>query len=349
VERLDLASMSYEELGGYLESLGQPKFRTGQLFQWIHQKQVTALSEMTNLPKQLLEKLETEGEIRCGLVVLRKLISELDGTVKYLFRLPDGELVESVLMRYEHGLSACLSTQVGCRMGCTFCASTKAGFVRNLYPSEILGQLYTIQRDVGERVSTIVLMGIGEPLDNFDHVLQFLSLLSDPRGNALSLRHVSLSTCGLVERIDALAEHRLGLTLSVSLHAPNDEIRRQTMPVARRYPMEDLLAACRRYTDATGRRISFEYALIAGVNDSRRDAEELAARLRGMLCHVNLIPVNEIRETEYRQTGRERIYEFQAWLQSRGINTTVRRTLGADIGAACGQLRRDYAEQGELF
>lgn len=340
---VELRSLGYEELIDYLGTLGQPKFRAGQLFGWLHDKQVASFSEMHNLPKTLLQTLEAECSLT-PLATRRKLVSQIDGTVKYLYALPDGEFVETVVMRYEHGLSVCISTQVGCRMGCSFCASTKAGFVRNLTPAEMLQQIYTSQRDMGERISSVVLMGIGEPLDNFQNVLRFLSLLSDARGNNLSLRHVSLSTCGLVDRIRELQEYRLGLTLSVSLHAPNDAIRRQTMPVAKKYPMEELLAACREYAAVTGRRVSFEYALIAGVNDSKENAAELAGRLKGMLCHVNLIPVNEIRERDYRKSDRKNIYAFQAELEKRGITATVRRTLGSDISAACGQLRREYSE-----
>lgn len=336
----DLKSMSQEELAAFLGELGQPKFRAAQLFDWIHVKKATAFSEMTNLPKGLIAVLEERATLT-NLTIQRKLVSKLDGTVKYLYRLPDGELVESVLMDYKHGRSICLSTQVGCKMGCSFCASTKAGFVRNLAPSEILEQLYAAERDSGERVGSVVLMGIGEPLDNFDHVLRFLELVSAEKGNNLSLRHVSLSTCGLVDRIYELAKRKLQLTLSVSLHAPNDEIRSRTMPVNNRFPVAVLLKACRDYAETTGRRVSFEYALIRGVNDSRQCAEELASRLKGMLCHVNLIPVNEIKETSYRKSDRRQILEFQEWLTERGINTTIRRTLGADISAACGQLRRD--------
>ena len=340
MEKRDIKSMSFYELRDWLSQFRQPAFRAGQIFDWLHAKHALRFSDMTNLPKSLAAQLDAEGYITV-FSTRRKLVSKIDGTIKYLFELPDGELVETVVMRYHHGLSACLSTQVGCRMGCTFCASTKAGFVRNLVPSEILEQLYAAQENLGERISSVVLMGIGEPLDNYDNVMRFLSLLSDERGNSMSLRHVSLSTCGLVNQIDRLAEEKLGLTLSVSLHAPNDEIRQKTMPVSRRYPMEELLRSCRNYTEKTGRRISFEYALIAGVNDSRECAAELAQRLTGMLCHVNLIPVNEIRETSFHRSGQGRVGEFQSWLVERGINTTVRRTLGADINAACGQLRRD--------
>ena len=295
---------------------------------------------MTNLPKTLIASLNEDAFIAVH-TIEKKLVSQADGTVKYLFRLPDGEFCESVVMEYKHGKSICISTQIGCRMGCSFCASTKAGFVRHMTPSEIIEQVYAAQRDLNCRIGHIVLMGIGEPLDNYDNVLRFLSLVSDERGNNLSLRHVSLSTCGLVDRIDRLAKEHLGLTLSVSLHAPNDTIRNQTMPVSKRWPMETLLLACRRYAEETGRRVSFEYALIRNLNDSMACADELAKRLSGMLCHVNLIPVNEIRETAYHRSETARILAFQQRLTKHGINATVRRTLGADINAACGQLRRE--------
>lgn len=346
-EKRDLKSMTLPELSSFLSGLGQPKFRAAQLFDWLHVKKAEHFAQMTNLPKSLLAVLEEQACLTT-LCIRRKLSSQLDGTVKYLFAFADGELAEAVLMEYKHATSLCISTQVGCRMGCSFCASTKAGFIRNLTPSEILEQVYAAERDSGKRVGSVVLMGIGEPLDNFDNVLRFLELVSADEGNNLSLRHVSLSTCGLTEQIRRLADHRLQLTLSVSLHAPNDEIRTKTMPVARRYRYEELLEACRSYADQTGRRISFEYALIQGVNDSKACAEELASRLKGMLCHVNLIPVNEIREADYRKTDRQRVYDFQSWLTERGINTTVRRTLGTDINAACGQLRREEAAVQEV-
>ena len=339
-QKTDIKSLSFDELGTFLSGLSLPRFRTAQVFDWLHNKQVTSFGEMTNLSKALIAQLE-ECAFITSHTIEKKLVSKIDGTVKYLFSLPDGSLCESVVMTYEHGKSICISTQIGCRMGCSFCASTKAGFVRHMTSSEIIEQLYAAQRDLGERIGHIVLMGIGEPLDNYDNVLKFLRLVSDERGANLSLRHVSLSTCGLVDRIDRLAEEQLGLTLSVSLHAPNDTIRNQTMPVSLKWPIDELIAACRRYAEKTSRRISFEYALIAGLNDSDVCADELASRLKGMLCHVNLIPVNEIKETSYKKSQKERIYAFQQRLIRRGINATVRRTLGADISAACGQLRRE--------
>lgn len=358
MEQVDIRSLSYPELEGLVTGMGQPRFRASQLFGWLHEKQIASYDEAGNLPGAFIRQLQETAPLTV-LRIRRKLVSREDGTVKYLYELPDGEFVETVLMRYHHGLSACVSTQVGCRMGCSFCASTKAGFVRQLAPSEMLEQIYASQRDSGERISSVVLMGIGEPLDNYDNVVRFLDILSDERGDRLSLRHVSLSTCGLVDRIRRLQELRLGLTLSVSLHAPNDAIRQQTMPVARKWPMDVLLQACREYAEATGRRISFEYALIAGLNDTMECADELAARLRGQggtgWCHVNLIPVNEIRETEYRRSDKLRVESFQKRLLARGINATVRRTLGRDINAACGQLRRDEdrsqtsQKEGSLF
>jgi 23S rRNA (adenine2503-C2)-methyltransferase len=340
MNQLDIKSMTIEELEDLLISLQQPKFRAKQIFDWLHVKKVLSFTEMTNLPKALIEVLEQRCYIT-KLTIKRKLVSAIDGTTKYLFKLPDSEFVESVIMKYKHGNSICISTQVGCKMGCAFCASTKAGFVRNLTPSEILEQIYQASKDIGERISNVVLMGIGEPLDNYDNVVRFLHLLSHEKGHNLSLRHVSLSTCGVVDKIYELAKLKLGLTLSISLHAPNDQIRSQTMPINKRYPISELLQACRFYTEQTGRRISFEYALIRGVNDSEACANQLASLLKGMLCHVNLIPVNEIRETNFKTAYPKNVVNFQKWLESKGINTTIRRTLGADINAACGQLRRD--------
>lgn len=342
---IDIKSMTIPELESFLTELKQPKFRAKQIFSWLHEKRVLSFNEMTNLPASLRELLKENCTIT-SLTVERKLVSQLDGTVKYLYRLADGQHIESVRMAYEHGISLCISSQVGCKMGCAFCASTKAGFVRNLTASEILEQVYAAGRDAGERIGSIVMMGIGEPLDNFDQVMRFLELVSDPNGLNLSHRHISLSTCGVVDRIRELAEKDLQITLSISLHATDDAARSAIMPVNRRWNMEELLDACREYTDRTHRRISYEYALISGVNDSRKQAEELAALLKGMLCHVNLIPVNYVKEAGYQKSSKGRIYEFQKVLNDRGVNATVRRTLGADINAACGQLRRE-AEQAD--
>ena len=342
---IDLKSMVLPEMEEYFRSLNLPRFRSKQVFSWLHEKRAASFDEMTNLPLSLRQQLAEQCTLTT-LVIERKLVSQLDGTIKYLYRLPDGNHIESVLMRYEHGNSLCISSQVGCKMGCAFCASTKAGFVRNLTPSEILEQVYMAGRDTGEKISNIVMMGIGEPLDNYDNVLRFLELVSDPNGLNLSHRHISLSTCGVVDKIYDLADRDLQITLSISLHATTDSTRGEIMPINRRWGIKELLDACRYYTDKTHRRISYEYALIAGVNDSRKQAEELAALLKGMLCHINLIPVNYVREAGYEKSGKGQIYAFQKALNDRGMNATVRRTLGADINAACGQLRREAEEPG---
>lgn len=342
---IDLKSMVLPEIEEYFRSLDLPRFRSKQVFSWLHEKRAASFDEMTNLPLSLRQQLAEQCTLTT-LVIERKLVSQLDGTIKYLYRLPDGNHIESVLMRYEHGNSLCISSQVGCKMGCAFCASTKAGFVRNLTPSEILEQVYMAGRDTGEKISNIVMMGIGEPLDNYDNVLRFLELVSDPNGLNLSHRHISLSTCGVVDKIYDLADRDLQITLSISLHATTDSTRGEIMPINRRWGIKELLDACRYYTDKTHRRISYEYALIAGVNDSRKQAEELAALLKGMLCHINLIPVNYVREAGYEKSGKGQIYAFQKALNDRGMNATVRRTLGADINAACGQLRREAEEPG---
>lgn len=342
MEKTDILSLNMEELGRILAELGEKKFRAKQIFQWLHVKKVFSFEEMTDLSVKLRGMLE-EKFVITRLPVERKLESKIDNTVKYLYRLPDGNFVETVLMEYNYGTSICVSTQVGCKMGCKFCASAIAGFVRNLTPAEILMQVYESERDAGIRVSGIVLMGIGEPLDNYDNVMKFLELVSHKDGNNLSLRHVSLSTCGIVPRINQLAELKLGLTLSVSLHCPDNEKRSEIMPVNRTYDLTQLIPACRNYIEKTGRRVTFEYAVIDDVNSSDADADRLAALLRGINCHVNLIPVNKVKERNYR-TARSAVEEFAKRLGKRGINATVRRTLGSDIEAACGQLRRDAAE-----
>lgn len=343
MEQLDIGSMTLPELTDFVAQQGLPSFRAKQIYQWLHRKNAASFEEMTDLPAALRQTLSEKCCVNFP-KIKKKFVSVLDNTVKYLYIFQDGQCVETVLMRYHHGNSLCVSTQVGCRMGCGFCASTIAGFVRCLTPYEILSQLYAAERDTGEKVDSVVLMGIGEPLDNYDNVLRFLKMLSGPEGHHLSLRHLSLSTCGLVDRMDQLAQEGLQLTLSISLHAPNDQLRRQTMPVARRWPMDQLLEACRRYIQATGRRISFEYAMISGVNDSPASAKELAGKLKGMLCHVNLIPVNPVKERDYRSSSPEAVKRFVEILTASGIPTTVRRRLGADINAACGQLRRDHLE-----
>ena len=333
----DIKSKTLPELREELGELGLPKYRAEQVYRWLH-RGVTDFSQMSDLSKALREELSQKYDIYYAQVE-RKQISK-DGTVKYLFRLPDGEYVESVLMHYHHGSSICISTQVGCKMNCSFCATGKSGFSRNLAASEILSQGQAASLDAGERISHIVLMGMGEPLDNYENVLRFLELVTSPEGLNIGMRHISLSTCGLVDRIYDLADKRLQLTLSISLHAPNDEIRSRTMPVNKRWNMEELLRACKYYSDKTGRRISFEYAMISGVNDMDWCAKELAGRLRGILAHVNLIPVNDVTGTGYKKSGLDRQKRFVALLEERGVTATVRRTLGSDIDASCGQLRR---------
>ena len=341
----DIRSLTEEQLHQRLTDMGYPAFRAKQVAQWLDNGCVS-FEEMSNLPLAMRERLAQEFIIP-HVTVLRRLESQLDETVKYLFGLSDGETVESVLMSYHHGWSQCLSTQVGCRMGCSFCATGMGGLSRNLSAAEMLSQIETAQRDRGIRVSSVVLMGMGEPLDNYEQVLLFLKTLARPGGVHIGMRHVSLSTCGLVDGIYRLMEERLQLTLSVSLHAPNDEIRSRLMPINRRYPVEELLKACREYVRVTGRRISFEYALIDGVNDTDACALELAARLNGMLCHVNLIPANEVRGKDHRRSSQARLRRFQQLLEQQGLNVTVRRTLGADISASCGQLRRQEREEDE--
>lgn len=342
----DIKSLPRERLKAELTEAGFPAFRAAQVGSWLD-RSVTSFDAMSNLPAALKTWLGEHYTIP-SVTIVRRLESQRDETVKYLFRLADGETVESVLMHYHHGWSQCLSTQVGCRMGCTFCATGMGGFVRNLLPAEMMAQIEAAQADRGVRVSSLVLMGMGEPLDNYDNVMRFLHMLSEPDGVHIGMRHVSLSTCGLVDKIYRLMEEELQLTLSVSLHAPNDEIRSRTMPVNRRWPVEELLNACREYAEKTGRRISFEYAMIDGVNDSDACAAELAARLRGMLCHVNLIPVNEVEGKAQRRSKTERIRAFSEILAARGIPVTVRRTLGSDINASCGQLRREADQKGEI-
>ena len=336
-----ISSYTLEGLTALMKELGQPAFRAKQIFHWLHQKLVTEFSAMTDQPKALLAKLE-EGYYIAAPAIVRRQQSK-DGTVKYLFALDDGNCIETVIMRYHYGVTACVSSQVGCRMGCRFCASTQAGRVRDLEAGEIAGQIYAAQKDIGERISHIVLMGIGEPLDNFDNVMDFLSIISSPDGVNIGMRNISLSTCGIVPMIDKLAEKKLQLTLSISLHAPNDAMRSGMMPVNDAYPVAQLIAACRRYQQTTGRRVSFEYSMVRGVNDSPATAKELAALIRGMGAHVNLIPINPVDGSPFSATDAENVKRFQSLLTDLGVNATVRRRLGSDISAACGQLRREEA------
>ena len=338
-----IKSMTLPEMGEVLKAWGQPAFRAKQVFTWLH-KGVGSYQEMTNLPQSLRQQLEESYPLYRPQVV-RKQQSQKDGTIKYLWRLSDGNCVETVLMRYHYGNTVCISTEVGCAMGCAFCASTLGGLVRRLEPHEMLDQVLFTQIDSGLPVSHIVLMGIGEPLDNFDNVLRFLELVNSPDGMNISMRHISLCTCGLVPKIDKLAEHKLQLTLSVSLHAPTNEIRSTIMPVNKAYPVEALLAACRRYYEATGRRISFEYAMIHGVNDTQAAAKQLLQDLKGLPAHVNLIPLNHVEESPLKPSTRQAVQRFQKLLEDGGVPATVRRTLGGDIDASCGQLRRKYTKQ----
>lgn len=340
----DILSYSLDELTReFKDEYELPAFRAKQVYKWLSEG-AASFDEMTNISKEMRNNLSNNYYISVANIE-KKLVSVYDKTVKYLFSFRDGEMVESVVMSYHHGYTICLSTQVGCKMGCTFCATGQSGFSRDLMPSEILAQIHSAQRDLGIRISNIVLMGMGEPLDNYDNVLKFLRLVSSEDNLCIGMRHISLSTCGLVKKIYELEKEKLQLTLSVSLHAPNDEIRSRTMPVNKRYPIDELLKACRHYTNATNRRISFEYAMISGVNDSDDCAKELAKRLKGILCHVNLIPVNPVKGTGYRKSAVERQQAFIKILGKAGITATVRRTLGADINASCGQLRRRQLDE----
>lgn len=334
----DIRSLSYDELSKEILDLGFPKFRINQIFSWVHEKCVSSFDEMTNISKDMRAKL-SEHFTFYTCKINTKLVSKIDDTVKYLFEFSDGEYVESVVMKYKYGYSICISTQVGCKMGCTFCASAIGGFVRQLSTGEMLTEIYTAQNDLNIKINHMVLMGTGEPLDNYDNVMKMLDLITDEKGQNMSMRHISLSTCGVVPKIYDLADKKLGLTLSVSLHAPNNTIRSKSMPINHKYDIEELLKACKYYADTTNRRISFEYAMIQGLNDSDECALELAKRLKGVLCHVNLIPVNNVRETDYTKSTVERQKKFIDILASRGITATVRRTLGSDINASCGQLR----------
>ncbi len=336
----DIKSMTLEELTSLFREMGEPSFRAGQVYGWLH-RGVRSFEEMTNLSKALRARLSEVFTITSPQVA-RKQVSARDGTIKYLWRLSDGNCVESVLMRYHHGNSICISSEVGCAMGCAFCASTKGGLVRRLAPSEMLDQVLFSQLDSGLSISNIVLMGIGEPLDNYDAVRRFLTLVNSPEGLNIGMRHISLSTCGRVEGIDRLAEENLQLTLSVSLHSADDAVRTALMPINRRYDVEQLLDACRRYFAQTGRRISFEYAMIDGVNDTPQAAALLIRRLKGMPAHVNLIPLNHIEESPLQPSTRHAVAAFQQALEAAGITATVRRTLGGDIDASCGQLRKKY-------
>ena len=340
-EKVDLKSLSLNQVCAFLQELGEPKFRGKQIYQWLHEKHVDSWDEMTNVSKSLREKLKEN----CTLTSLKKeavQISKIDGTRKYLFLLEDGNVIESVLMRYKHGNSVCISSQVGCRMGCRFCASTLDGLVRGLRPSEMLDQ---IGKDIGERISNVVVMGTGEPMDNYDNLLQFIHMLTDENGLNMSQRNLTVSTCGIVPRIRQLADEKLSITLALSLHASNQEKRKELMPVANSFEIHEVIDACKYYFEQTGRRVTFEYSLVGGVNDSEEDAKELSILIKGMNCHINLITVNPIKERDYVSSNTQVVNAFKNKLEKNGINVTIRREMGRDIDGACGQLRRRHIER----
>jgi len=345
LSKLDIASLYLDEIKEFFATLGEPKYRAEQIFKWLRSG-ITCFDEMTNVPKKLREQLAEKCYI-ATVKPVQRLVSKIDGTVKYLYELHDGEFIESVFMQYKHGYTVCISTQVGCRMGCSFCASGLGGLYRDLTASEMLAQIHFAAKDNGVRVSNVVMMGMGEPLDNFDNSVRFLNLVSDTEGLNIGLRHISLSTSGVVTGIYKLAELNLPITLSISLHASNNETRSSIMKVNKKWDINELLKACKYYQGITGRRISFEYALINGVNDSIKNADELSKILKGIMSHVNLIPVNPVEENDFKRATEENICRFAKLLNDRGITATVRRTLGADINASCGQLRRRAVKREE--
>lgn len=335
----NLMDMTLEELEQMLSEMGQQKFRAKQIFKWVNIG-IKSINDMTNISKQLKQELAEVCKVS-RIKLANKLVSQIDSTAKYLFELEDGNIIESVLMEYKHGFTACISSQAGCKMGCTFCASTGANFSRNLTAGEMLDQVMTMQEDSGNRIGHVVLMGIGEPLDNYDNVVKFLRIINHPDGLMIGLRNISVSTCGIVPRILQLAKENIPITLSVSLHSARDDKRSAMMPINKSFCIDKLISACKIYTESTKRRITFEYAMISGENDSEQDAKELAGLLKGMLCHVNLIPINIVQGNGYKKSSRIQIDNFKNIMESRGIETTVRRELGSDINAACGQLRRN--------
>ena len=339
-EKRDIKSYNLIELKEQMEIIGEKPFRAKQIFQWLHKEKVNDFEEMTNISKELRQKLAEQFEIR-SVKPIDILISEMDGTRKYLFEIKGGSIIESVLMRYHHGNSVCISTQSGCRMGCKFCASTLNGLERNLTASELLSQIYEIEKNIGEKVSNVVLMGSGEPLDNYENVVKFIRLISDEQGANLSQRNITLSTCGIVPKIKELAQMHLQITLAISLHASDDETRKSLMPIAYHYSIDQVLDACKEYFDKTGRRITFEYSLVAGENDTKDEADRLASLIKGINCHVNLIPVNSIKERNYVQSGKKAVEQFKSRLEQNRINVTIRREMGRDINGACGQLRNE--------
>lgn len=341
--KIDIKSMELKEVEDFLISLGEKKYRAKQVYEWLHVKLAGKIDEMSNIPKSLKEKLEENCYIE-NLNVLDKLESNTGETSKFLFGLSDNRVLESVLMKYHHGNSVCISSQVGCKMGCNFCASTIGGFERNLTSSEMLDQIYQIQKISGERVSNVVVMGTGEPLDNYNNLIKFIRILTDENGLNISQRNITVSTCGLTGKMKSLAEEKLQITLALSLHAPNDVVRKELMPIAATFDYDSVIEACKYYYEKTGRRITFEYSLVEGVNDLSEYAKELAGRIKGMNCHVNLIPVNPIKERNYKQSEAKNIQNFKNILEKYGINVTIRREMGTDINAACGQLRKSYMD-----
>lgn len=339
----DIKSMYIDELTEWVKQAGQPAFRAKQLYEWMHQKYVGSVDEMTNLPKQLRKLVSDAGYVTVQEET--RQVSGRDGTVKFLFRMQDGQMIESVLMRHSYGNSICISSQAGCRMGCRFCASTIGGLVRNLTASEMLEQVYAAMRITGERISNIVVMGTGEPLDNYDNLIRFIRIISCEQGYHISQRNITVSSCGIVPRIYDLARENLTVTFALSLHAPTDAERKELMPVAHRYTLRETIDACKAYFETTGRRITFEYSLVKGKNDTTAHAEKLAELLRGMNCHVNLIPVNPVTEREFEQSDNDSVQKFKLTLEKKSINSTIRKSMGSDIDAACGQLRRKYAEK----
>ena len=344
MDKIDIKSLNIEELESFIEDLGDKKFRGKQIFDWLHNKLISQIDDMSNVSKNLKQQLKDKS-IVTNLKPLEKHENTAKDTIKYLFELDDGMVVESVLMRYKHGNSVCISSQVGCKMGCKFCASTIGGLERNLTPGEMLDQIYQIQKDINERVSHVVVMGTGEPLDNYDNLIRFIELLTNEHGLHISGRNITVSTCGIVDKIHQLADEKLQITLAISLHSPNDEVRKQIMPIADKYSIEEVLEACKYYFNITRRRITFEYSLIHGVNDKEEYAYELAKKLKNINCHVNLIPVNPIKEREYKHSTSSQVSKFKNILEKYGINVTIRREMGTDIDAACGQLRKSYVDK----
>ncbi len=344
MKKIDIKSLSIEEVENFIIKVGEKKFRARQIFDWLHNKLVSNIDDMTNLSKKLREHL-TDKCIITNLKIIKKLENDAKDTVKYLFELDDGMVVESVLMKYKHGNSVCISSQVGCKMGCRFCASTIGGLERNLTPSEMLDQVYQIQKDSGQRVSNVVVMGTGEPLDNYDNFIKFVKIITSEEGLNISGRNITVSTCGVVDKIYELADEKLQITLALSLHAPNDELRKEIMPIANKYSIDEILQACKYYFNTTGRRITFEYSLIQGVNDDTEYAYELARKIKSFNAHVNLIPVNPIKEREFRHSTLSQVSKFKNILEKNAINVTIRREMGTEIDAACGQLRKRYVDE----